>query len=52
VTFFDSSGLNVLIELVELAGGVGGHVALHHTSREVRQLLDITGLDSLVAVAL
>lgn len=48
VTFIDSSGLRVLIDL---AGRIGGEsIVLKHPSRAVTRLLDLTGLGSMFTV--
>jgi anti-sigma B factor antagonist len=45
VSFIDSSGLRVLVDLSERAGEVGARVVVSDPSRSVSRLLTITGLD-------
>ena len=48
VTFIDSSGLRVLIDL---AGRIGSEsIILQHPSRAVTRLLDLTGLGSMFII--
>ena len=44
VSFMDSSGLRVLLELHERAGHAGRRLVLHTPSPSVTKLLDVSGL--------
>ena len=46
ITFIDSSGLRVLLELAERVAAVGGRVALRNPSGTVSRIMEITGLES------
>jgi len=46
ITFIDSSGLRVLLELAERMAAVGGRVALRNPSGIVSRIIEITGLES------
>jgi len=47
VSFIDSSGLRVLIELSERATALGAKVVLAAPSRSMARLIELTGLDDL-----
>lgn len=50
VSFIDSSGLRVLIELCERATALGAKVVLAAPSRSMVRLIELTGLDDLFVV--
>lgn len=50
VSFIDSSGLRVLIELSERAGALGAEVVLASPSRSMARLIELTGLNDLFVV--
>jgi anti-sigma B factor antagonist len=50
VSFIDSSGLRVLIELSERAAALGAQVVLASPSRSMARLIELTGLDDLFVV--
>ena len=50
VSFIDSSGLRVLIELSERATALGARVVLASPSRSMARLIELTGLDDLFVV--
>src|ERR1051325_11644218 len=45
VTFIDSTGLGMLLEVLREARQMGGHLHLAHRSPEVERALKVTGLD-------
>ena len=47
VSFIDSSGLHVLLELSERVTATGGSVVIRNPARAVRRLLAITRLESM-----
>jgi len=47
VTFVDSSGLHVLLELAERVAVAGGNVVIRNPAPVVRRLLAITNLESM-----
>jgi anti-sigma B factor antagonist len=50
VTFLDSSGLGVLVKYLKRVLGAGGQIRLVVTNRAVRQVIEITRLDTVFAV--
>ncbi|MFF3851108.1 STAS domain-containing protein [Streptomyces sp. NPDC002328] len=50
VSFMDSSGLSVLVYAMRQAGEIGGTLRLAAPGRQVRRLLELTGLDTAVEV--
>lgn len=50
VSFIDSSGLRVLIELSERATALGAQVVLASPSRSMARLIELTGLNDLFSV--
>ncbi|MFN3649512.1 MAG: STAS domain-containing protein [Armatimonadota bacterium] len=44
VSFMDSSGLGVLIHVLREARELGGDLCIRNPSREVRRILQVTGL--------
>jgi anti-sigma B factor antagonist len=50
VSFIDSSGLRVLIELSERAAALGAKVVLASPSRSMARLIELTGLNDLFVV--
>jgi anti-sigma B factor antagonist len=52
VTFIDSSGLRVLIDLSERAAAVGAKLVISSPSRSVARVLQLTGLDDVFEVEL
>ncbi len=50
VTFIDSSGLRVLIDLSQRAAAVGAKVVLDSPSRPVARLIELTGLDDVFVI--
>ena len=50
VSFIDSSGLRVLIELSERATALGARVVLTSPSRSMSRLIELTGLDEMFDV--
>jgi stage II sporulation protein AA (anti-sigma F factor antagonist) len=49
VSFMDSSGLNVLIEHWQRADAAGGSLRVRHAGPAVRRIVDIAGLNALLA---
>jgi len=47
VRFIDSSGLGMLVGVLKEARDGNGHLYLINPSRELRRILEVTGLDSL-----
>ena len=50
VTFMDSSGLGVIAGTLFRQQPVGGTLCIRNPSRQIRQILEISGLDQLVPV--
>lgn len=50
ISFIDSSGLRVLIELSERAAALGAKVVLAAPSRSMARLIELTGLNDLFVV--
>ncbi|HVT75507.1 MAG TPA: STAS domain-containing protein [Acidimicrobiales bacterium] len=50
-SFFDSSGLTVLVGASRLRGFDRNAIRVSNASRSIRKVLSITGLDHIVAVA-
>jgi len=46
ITFIDSSGLRVLLELADRVAAAGGRVALRNPSAVVSRIIEITGLET------
>jgi anti-sigma B factor antagonist len=51
VSFMDSSGLRVLIELNQRAGEAGVGLTVRSPSRAVARLIEISGLDGVIEVS-
>ncbi|MWA15797.1 STAS domain-containing protein [Streptomyces sp. BA2] len=49
VTFIDSSGVNVLLSHHERCRAAGGSLVVLHPSRAVQQILQLLGVDGLLA---
>lgn len=49
VTFIDSSGVNALLSYHERCRAAGGRLVVLHPSRAVRQILQLLGVDRLLA---
>jgi anti-sigma B factor antagonist len=50
VSFMDSSGLGVLVYGMRRAGALGGMLRLAAPGEQVRRLLELTGLDTVVEI--
>lgn len=49
VTFIDSSGVNILLSYHERCQAAGGRLIVLHPSKAVRQVLQLLGVDRLLA---
>ena len=51
VTFIDSSGVRILLELASRVAAVGGRLTLRNPSAPVSKIIEITGLESTFGLA-
>lgn len=51
VTFMDSSGIGVIMGRYKTAKALGGHVIIYGASQNVKRIISMSGIDTIVTVS-